>query len=37
MAEFFQQMAAKTRDGVLQRTLIDDLWSGLKTHAGPPP
>jgi hypothetical protein len=34
MADFFQQMAAKTTDGVLHRTLIDDLWSGLKTHAG---
>src|SRR5262249_6287122 len=27
--DFFQQMAAKTVDGVLNATLMDDIWNGL--------
>jgi hypothetical protein len=31
-AEFFQQMAAKTVNGVLEATLVDDIWQGLQDH-----
>jgi hypothetical protein len=31
---FFQQMAAKAADGVLNRTLIDDIWNGLRERVG---
>jgi hypothetical protein len=34
VADFFTQMAAKTKDGLLNRTLIDDIWSGLKERGG---
>jgi hypothetical protein len=34
VADFFKQMAAKTQDGILHRTLIDDIWSGLKERGG---
>lgn len=33
-AGFFQQMAAKAVDGVLQGTLIDDIWQGLQARLG---
>jgi hypothetical protein len=32
--EFFQAMAAKTTDGVLHGTLIDEVWTGLKDRVG---
>jgi hypothetical protein len=32
--EFFKQWAGKTKDGVLQGTLVDDIWSGLKERVG---
>jgi hypothetical protein len=31
---FFQQMASKTVDGVVQGTLIDDIWQGLQARLG---
>lgn len=30
--DFFRQMAGKTVDGVLQGTLIDDIWQGLQAR-----
>jgi hypothetical protein len=32
--EFFQQMAAKAVDGVLNNTLIDDIWAKIKQRVG---
>jgi hypothetical protein len=32
--EFFKQYAGKATDGVLQGTLIDDVWQGLKERVG---
>jgi hypothetical protein len=32
--EFFKLWAGKTKDGVLQGTLVDDLWKGLQDLAG---
>jgi len=32
--QFFQSWAGKTADGVLQGTLIDDIWTGLKGRIG---
>jgi hypothetical protein len=32
--DFFQQMAKKTTDGVLDGTLIDDIWSGVMARVG---
>jgi hypothetical protein len=32
--EFFKHWAGKTTDGVLQGTLIDDMWNGLKERVG---
>jgi predicted lipase len=32
--EFFQQWAGKTTDGVLQGTLVDDIWKGLQERVG---
>jgi hypothetical protein len=31
---FFKGMAAKTTDGILNRTLIDDIWNGLQERVG---
>jgi triacylglycerol lipase len=30
VTDFFQQMASKTVDGILNATLIDDIWNGLQ-------
>jgi predicted lipase len=32
--EFFQHWAGKTADGVLQGTLIDDIWLGMQERVG---
>jgi hypothetical protein len=32
--EFFQQLAGQTKDGVLQGTLVDDVWKGLQERVG---
>src|SRR5262249_1044371 len=32
--EFFQHWAGKTKDGVLQGTLVDDIWQGLQERVG---
>jgi hypothetical protein len=32
--EFFKQMAGKTTDGVLNGTLIDDIWKNLQGRVG---
>jgi hypothetical protein len=32
--EFFKQWAGKATDGVLQGTLIDDVWQGMKERVG---
>src|SRR5262245_9159312 len=32
--EFFKQWAGKATDGVLQGTLIDDIWKGLQERVG---
>jgi hypothetical protein len=31
---FFQQWAGKAADGVLQGTLIDDIWKGMQERVG---
>jgi hypothetical protein len=31
---FFQQLAARTADGVLHGTLIDDIWKSLQERVG---
>jgi hypothetical protein len=32
--DFFRQMAGKTKDGVLDGTLINDIWSGMQERIG---
>jgi hypothetical protein len=32
--ELFKQFAGKTADGVIKGTLVEELWTGLKEHAG---
>jgi hypothetical protein len=32
--EFFQHWAGKTADGVLQGTLVDDIWNGMQERVG---
>lgn len=33
-ADFFQQFAKKTVDGLLNATLLDDIWAGLRERIG---
>lgn len=33
-ADFFQQLGKKTVDGVLNATLLDDIWNGLQARIG---
>jgi len=30
--DFFKQLATKTADGVIQGTLLDDVWSAIKSR-----
>ena len=33
-AEFFKQWAGKAKEGILQGTLVDDIWRGLQDRVG---